>query len=122
MPTPLPATPEDFFAGHDDGLAVYRAVAGAVEGLGAHEVKVSRSQISFRHRRSFAFVWRPAQYVRSSVPAVLSIALRRELESPRFKEVVHPSPRVWMHHLEVQDPDEVDAEVEAWLEEAYATI
>jgi hypothetical protein len=39
--------------------------------------------------------------------------------SPRWKEVVHPAPRTWMHHLELRLPDEVDGEVRAWLVEAY---
>lgn len=114
-----PHTPEEFFAGHDDGLAVYRSVTAAVAELGAYEERVSRSQIALRHGRGFAFVWRPGQYVRSEVPAVLSIALRRRVESPRFKEVVRPAPRVWMHHLELHSPGEVDGEVTGWLAEAY---
>jgi len=49
---------------------------------------------------------------------VLSIALGRHDDSPRFKEVAHPSPKHWIHHLEVGDIDEVDNEVAAWLIEA----
>lgn len=60
-------------------------------------------------------MWRPAQYVRSDVPAVLSIATPQRLESPRFKEVVHPAPGTWMHHLEVREPAAIDAEVREWL-------
>ena len=40
------------------------------------------------------------------------------VSSERFKEVVHPAPTVWMHHLEIRSPDDVDGEVEAWLREA----
>jgi hypothetical protein len=114
-----PHTPEEFFAGHEDGLAVYRSVTAAVAALGDYEERVSRSQIALRHGRSFAFVWRPGQYLRSEVPAVLSIALRRRVESPRIKEVVRPAPRVWMHHLEMRSPGEVDDQVAQWLAEAY---
>jgi hypothetical protein len=49
---------------------------------------------------------------------VLSIALGRRAESSRFKEIVHPSPKHWMHHLEIQDVGEVDDEVIDWLREA----
>jgi hypothetical protein len=108
-----------FFAGHPDGQGVAAAVAQAVESVGPHEVRVSRSQVAFRHRTGFAYLWRPGQYVTSDVPAVLSIALPREVASPRWKEVVHPAPRTWMHHLELRLPDEVDGEVRAWLVEAY---
>lgn len=115
----VPSSPAEFFAGHPEGLAIYAAVAAVIRTLGESEERVSRSQIAFRRRRGFAFVWRPAQYVRSDVPAVLSIATRQRLESPRFKEVVQPVPGTWMHHLEVRDPAAIDAEVRSWLELAY---
>jgi hypothetical protein len=111
--------PEDFFAGHPEGLACYRAVAEAVRGLGEVVVRVTKSQIAFRRRTGFAFVWRPGQYVRSEVPAVLSIALPYEVASGRFKEVAHPAPHVWMHHIELREAGEVDDEVRGWLREAY---
>jgi hypothetical protein len=113
-------TPEQFFNRSPAGLALYRAVAEAVRTLGPAEVTVSRSQIAFRRRKGFAYVWRPQQYVRTDVPAVLSFGLPHELHSPRFKEVVHPAPAVWMHHLELRDPGQVDAEVRGWLTAAYA--
>ena len=115
-----PPTPEDFFDGFPDGLAVFRAVERAVGDLGGADVSVMRSQIRFRRRTGFAYVWRPGRYVRSAVPAVLSIALPHEIVSPRVKEVVHPSARTWMHHVELRDPAEVDDEIRRWLAEAYA--
>ena len=48
----------------------------------------------------------------------LSIPLPAEDESKRFKSVVHSSPKVWMHHLEIRDPDQVDDEVARWLRDA----
>jgi hypothetical protein len=115
-----PPTPEDFFDGFPGGLAVFRAVERAVGDLGAADVSVMRSQIRFRRRAIFAYVWRPGRYVHSAVPAVLSIALPHEIVSPRIKEVVHPSARTWMHHVELRAPGEVDDEVRRWLAEAYA--
>jgi hypothetical protein len=50
---------------------------------------------------------------------VLSIPLPAEDKSERFKSVVHPSPKVWMHHLEIRDPGQVDEEVARWLRDAY---
>lgn len=112
-------TVEEFFDGHPRGLLVCRSVEAAVAALGESSMTVSRSQVAFRRRRGFAYVWRPGQYVRSDVPAVLSLALPRRVASPRFKEVVEPSPGTWMHHLELHASDEVDAEVREWLREAY---
>ena len=115
-----PVIPEDLFREHPETLAVWHRVERLVGSLRGTEVRTSRSQVALRRRRAFAFVWRPGQYVRSDVPAVLSIALDRELDSARFKEVAHPGPRTWMNHLEVRDPSEVDDEVAGWLREAWA--
>jgi hypothetical protein len=113
------STPEEFFTGSPTGLALYTAVADAIASIGPAGVTVTRSQIAFRRRTGFAYVWRPGRYVASDVPVVLSFGLPRELRSPRFKEVAHPAPRVWMHHVELRDPDQVDAEVRGWLAAAY---
>ena len=112
-------SPADLFAGHPAGLAIHERVASVVDALGAVESRTSRSQVAFRHGRGFASVWRPGQYVDSDVPAVLSIALPREVAAARFKEVVHPSPSVWMHHLELHDVSQVDDEMRDWLREAW---
>lgn len=109
-----------FFAGHPDGRVVAARVAAAVDALGPHTQRVTKSQVAFRRRRSFAWLWRPGQYVRSTVPVVLTVALPRRDDSPRWKEVVHPGARTWIHHLELRSPEEVDDTVLGWLAEAYA--
>lgn len=115
----MASTPQDFFANSPSGLELYSSVAEAVTGIGPVDIRVTKSQIAFRHRKGFAWVWRPDQYVRSDVPAVLSFALPRPLESSRLKEVAHPAPSVWMHHLELREVDDLDAEVIRWLGAAY---
>lgn len=115
----MATTPEQFFQGSPVGMTLYRAVADAIASIGKCEVTVSRSQISFRVRKEFAFVWRPDRYLATDVPAVLSFGLSHELHSPRFKQVVRPAPRVWMHHVELRDPQDVDAELRGWLAAAY---
>ncbi len=116
----MAATPEEFFAGSDTGLAVYERVRAIVDGLADDvTVRTSTSQVAFRRRRGFAYLWLPGRYLRDpAAEVVLSVALPRELSSPRWKEVAHPSPRTWMHHLEVSGPEDVDAEVRRWLTEA----
>lgn len=114
-----PSTPEELFSGHPLGYQLYQAAADAIEKIAEVEQRATKSQVAFRARRGFAFVWRPGQYVNSDVPAVLSIALPRKLQSPRIKSVVQVSNRVWMHHLELSAPDEIDDEVAAWLTEAF---
>jgi len=114
--------PEDLFAGFPETLAVFRAVEAVVGEIDeAHDTTVatSRSQVAFKRRTGFAYVWRPGQYVRNDAPAVLSIALPRQVRSARWKDVVHPSPHTWMHHLELSSAAELDDEVRGWLQEAY---
>lgn len=110
---------ESFFEGCPEGLQLYRAVEDAVARIGESGVRVTKSQIAFRRRKGFAYVWRPGQYVTSDVPAVLSIALPHALMSHRIKSTAHPSRKVWMHHIELRDPSQIDDEMRGWLAEAY---
>ena len=125
----MPAEPDSavdhaartFFKGSHLGLAVYEQVRSIIERGGPVEIRVGRSQVAFRRRRGFAYVWRPGQYLdRPDAEVVLSIALPRRIQSVRWKEVVQPSPRTWMHHLELYSVLDLDGEVEGWLDEAGA--
>ena len=112
---------EAFFTGSPLGLAVYRRMLDVLGPVGDLDVRVSRSQVAFRRRRGFAWLWRPGQYLaHPDAEVVLSIALGRRDPSPRWKEVVHPSSRHWIHHLELQAVAEIDDEVAGWLAEAAA--
>ncbi|MET3368383.1 UNVERIFIED_CONTAM: hypothetical protein ABIE34_001623 [Jeotgalibacillus campisalis] len=119
MTAVLPPDAVSFFDGSPQGLAICEAVFAIAAGLGDFRVHVSKSQVALRRHRGFAYLWRPGKYVRSTVPAVLSLALPYALGSPRFKEIVHPAPSVWMHHLELRNPSMVDAEVGQWIREAF---
>jgi uncharacterized protein DUF5655 len=116
--TGTPSTPEDVFAASPVGLMICRRLLQLVADLGV-DVRTTRSQVALQHRTGFAYLWYPGRYVRSEVPAVLSLALPERLDSPRFKQVGQPSPHVWMHHLELSAPDDLDDEVAGWLRAAY---
>jgi hypothetical protein len=113
-------TPEEFLADSSLGRAVFETVHRITSSFGEVDVRTTPSQITFRRRRGFAYVWLPGRYLaRPQAEVVLSIALDRELTSPRFKEVAHPATRIWQHHLEVTDITGLDDEVRAWLRSAY---
>ena len=113
-------TPEEFLGESALAHAAFAAVEEVLSGLPDVEVRTTRSQIAFRRRRGFAYLWMPGMYVRRPrAEVVLSIAMDREIRSSRLAEVVHPTPRIWQHHLYVRDVDDVDDEVEGWLREAY---
>ena len=117
---PTDARAEAFFAGRPTGSAAYHRVRAVLEGFGPVEVRVSRSQVALRRRRGVASLWLPGQYVRAPASeVVLSIVLGRAERSARFKEIVQPSRRHWMHHLVFRDAAEIDDEVVGWLREAY---
>jgi hypothetical protein len=112
-------TPQEFFGGNAQAIAVYDRVHAIASTVADIEVRVSKSQVAFRRRIGFAYLWRPGQYLaRPQADLVLSIALGRYDRSPRFKQVVHPSPRHWMHHLELDSSADIDEAVAAWIREA----
>lgn len=113
-------TPDEFFAGKPLPFALFTRVAQMVEALGPASLRATKSQIAFRRRRAFAWVWMPERYLRRpAAPLVLSLALPRRDGSPRWKEVVEPAPGRFMHHLELSDVAELDDEVRAWLRQAW---
>lgn len=112
-------TPEEFFAGKPLAQTLFAEVCRALDAIGPTSIRVTKSQVAFRCRRAFAWVWMPDQYVRGqTAPLVLSVSLPWRDESPRWKEVVEPAPGRCMHHLELFNPADIDAEVCAWLRHA----
>lgn len=113
------STPEDVFATSPTGLEVYRRLNDELRGLDV-DVRPTRSQIAFRRRRGFAFLWDPNRYLSSTVPVVLSVALPYRLTSARVKEIVPTTSRTWLHHIELTSPDDLDDELLGWVRTAYA--
>lgn len=115
-----PLDPEHLFAGEPGASEAYRAVKEMLEPIGPVDIRTTHSQVAFRRRRGFAYLWLPVAWARGSgVLVVLSIALTRHYDSRRWKQVAHPARGIWMHHLEVRATGDLDDEVRAWLGEAY---
>ncbi len=110
--------PEALFAGRSFALSVVERVETIIASIGESTMRTTKSQIAFRRRRGFAYLWPPV-FGNRGVEIVLSIALGRPDSSPRFKQVAHPAPHVWMHHMEIRDLAQLDDQVEAWLREAF---
>ena len=122
MATPQPRTNtlDEFFLGYEASRTLFEAVRQAVISIGICELRVTKSQIAFRCRKAFAWVWIPAKYLRGkTAPLVLTISLSDHNYSSRWKEVVEPYPNRFMHHLELFSVAEIDDEVCAWLREAW---
>jgi hypothetical protein len=113
------ASPQEFFADQPLGLAAFDRVVEMLAPVGTVEVRVSKSQVAFRRKRGFAYLWLPGRYLsRPGADVVLSIALGRHVESSRWKQVVEPAPGQWMHHLEITNVSDLDDDVSQWLREA----
>ena len=98
----------------------FTALGILIEEMGDVTVRVTKSQIAYRRDRVFAAIWVPSQYLNGNVaPLVLTLYLPYRIESSRWKQVVEPAPGRFTHHLELRGPADVDAEVAAWVEEAW---
>ena len=108
-----------FFDPMPQALPLYQAlrehVAAACPDL---RVKVSKTQISFYHRRLFAMVSLPKRKRDPGIVVTFGLG-RREL-SPRVETAVEPYPGRWTHHVPVTGEDELDGELLGWLQEAWA--
>jgi hypothetical protein len=110
----------EFCADSPLGLSANERVKELLAGRGGFETRVTRSQVALRRKRGFAYLWLPGRYLRKpDAEIVLTIALGRHEDSPRFKEVVHPSGTQWIHHLEIRDVADLDDEVGEWLGAAF---
>jgi hypothetical protein len=90
----------EFFAGAATGAATFGWTSSVVAGLGRAVVRLTATQVAFRHRIGFAWIWLPGTWLaHPDAEVVLSLGLRQRLDSPRWKQVVEPYPGRWMHHL-----------------------
>jgi hypothetical protein len=85
----------------------------AARKCGPLTVLPEKTRIAFQVRMSFAAFTLRRRWVDGHV------VLARRLESPRFRRIDLISPRNQVHVFRLHQPAEVDAEVEAWLAEAY---
>jgi len=114
-------TLDEFFAGREDSRRTFDRLHAAIDGLGPALVRVTKSQVAFRRRRAFAWAWVPGAYLRGrQAPLVLTLSLCRKDTSSRWKEIVEPTPGRFTHHLELRSAAELDGQVLAWLQEAWA--
>jgi hypothetical protein len=114
-------TLDEFSAGQDEARGLFEALRSAVDSVGSAEMRVTKSQIAFRRRTTFAWAWLPATYLHDKVaPLVLTLSLPARDKSSRWKEIVKPSPGKYTHHLELNTARDIDDEVREWLRAAWS--
>lgn len=111
-----------FFDGHPAELALYEALFRRMDGAFPEgTVKVQKSQISFYGRHLFGAASLPIRR-RKDWPErclVVTVGLSHRLDSPRVAVAVEPYPNRWTHHVLIERPEQIDAELIGWLREAY---
>jgi predicted transport protein len=114
-------TTDEFFEGHPKSKALFEVVRDTIMQMGAAEIHVMKSQVEFRRKKNFAWVWVPGRYLRGKkiAPLVLTFSLHKEDPSPRWKQIVQTSARRYTHHLELFSPADIDEQVQSWLRNAW---
>jgi hypothetical protein len=113
-------TLDEFFTGREASRRIFDVLRAAIAALGPTDVRVTKSQVAFRHGKAFAWAWVPGMYLRGrGAPLVLTLSFSERSVSPRWKQIVEPAPRRFTHHLELWTEAEIDVEVCGWLQEAW---
>ena len=113
-------TVEEFFEGHPASRRLFDVVVRAIAKFGHADVKVEKSQVCFRRKRTVAVVWMPGKYLKgTTAPLVLTLSFREHDESPRWKEITQVSANRFTHHLELHRIEDIDEQVEKWLGAAW---
>ncbi len=111
-----------FFDKMPQMLPIYETLRNRlVEKYGDTQVKVSKTQISFRNKHIFAMVSLPLRRIKdtSKVYMLVSFGLSYRLDSSRIFQAVEPYPNRWTHHVLIEHSEDVDAKLMEWLDDAY---
>ena len=109
----------EFLRGDPGRISLFEAMEQAVDACGESTLSVAKTQISWGNPKKFAFF---SLRTGGGVPkdgAVCTFGLGYRLEHPRIAHAVEPYPGRWTHHVVLARPEDVDAELRAWLAEAY---
>ena len=93
--------------------ATFDRVVEAARRCGPLDVVPEKTRVALQVRMSFAAFMPRRRWLDGHV------VLARALHAERFRTVETFSPRNHLHVFRLSTPEEVDAEVEAWLAEAY---
>jgi hypothetical protein len=122
---PVPIEPDEllFWKDWSQLLPLYEALRDVLQSRYPDmRIKVSKTQISFYNRHMFAMVSLPTRR-RKDWPQefiLVSFGLPYHVESPRIAVSTEACPRRWTHHVIVERAEEIDEELLAWIDEAYA--
>ena len=109
-----------FFNAMPDALVLYEALREKIlSQLPNTTIQVQKTQIAFRARYLFAFVSLRRIKGCPKFFLLLSFGLSHRLSSPRIAICSEPYPNRWTHHMIIDSPKQLDAELMGWLSEAW---
>ena len=110
-----------FFSSSAQALPIYAELRGQILSRWPEvEIRVAKTQISFKARYGFAFVSTRRMGRRCpEVFIVVSFGLGRQVSSERILAASEPYPGRWTHHVVVASASEVDPQLLGWIAEAH---
>jgi hypothetical protein len=115
MPHSCQVVPLDaHFDGKPELRAVFDALVAAARENGPVTINATKSRVALQVRMRFAGIDRPR-----TDHLLAALLLTRPIESERVARVEHIPPYYYVHRVRLYRPDDVDAELRAWLAEAY---
>ena len=111
-----------FFDECPQALPVYEALrAWALNRWPETAIRVQKTQITFGRPKGYAVVSLPRRKAeRAAGAVVLSFSLPQADASPRIMAKTQISARRWTHHVLLNEPEDLDAQVRAWVEVSAA--
>ena len=113
-------TLDEFFEGYEQSRPLFEKLCEMVKAIGDVDLRVTRSQVAFRRRKTFAWAWVPGRYLHGkTAPLVLTLSFFERDSSPRWKQIVEPTPGRFTHHLELHSQNDLDVQLMEWLRRAW---
>ncbi|MFN8546611.1 MAG: DUF5655 domain-containing protein [Candidatus Eisenbacteria bacterium] len=105
---------EDHLRGRDPVVAaIYEALTKAAARLGPIKVEAKKTSIHLVRSTAFAGV------ATRKASLILTLKAARDIKSPRVTKHEQTSASRWHLEVRLESPREVDAEIKAWLKDAY---
>jgi hypothetical protein len=109
-------TVEQFMGGRGpQAWAYWERLQEMVGQCGPYSIVANKTRLEFMVRVRFAGMDAVSERGMS-----FSFWLKEQIDSPRFRKVVHYGRRDWGYHVRITSPDELDDEVGNWLCRSYA--
>jgi hypothetical protein len=107
-------TVADHFEGKDAVVtAIYTRLLDSLRQFGQVTESPKKTSIHLDHQSGFAGINTRKSYI------LLNFRTASKIDSPRIDKIEQHSAKRFMHTVKLQQPDDIDAELLAWLKSAY---